>query len=122
VLAYRWTGLVDTLAGLTLVHLTFNLSLVIWMMRTFFDGRPRSLEEAAAIDGATPLRAFRSVVLPLAGPGLATTALFGFLFAWNDVCFALVLTRSRAQTAPVAVVNFMNDEGWEWGQIGTGGR
>ena len=120
-LTYRYLGLIDTLVGLIVIYLTFNLSLVIWMMRTFFDGLPRSLEEAAEIDGATPWGAFLRIALPLAGPGLATTAIFCFLFAWNDFFFALVLTRSRAQMAPVAIVNFMNYEGWEWGKIAAGG-
>lgn len=120
-LTYRYLGLIDTLLGLVLIYLTFNLSLVIWMMRTFFDGLPRSLEEAAEIDGASPWGAFLRIALPLAGPGLATTAIFCFLFAWNDFFFALVLTRSRAQMAPVAIVNFMNYEGWEWGKIAAGG-
>jgi multiple sugar transport system permease protein len=120
-LAYRAVGLIDTLTGLVIIYLTFNLSLVIWMMRTFFDGLPRSLEEAAAIDGASPLSVFLRITLPLAGPGLATTAIFCFLFAWNDFFFALVLTRSKAQMAPVAIVNFMNYEGWEWGKIAGGG-
>jgi len=117
-LAYRWLGLIDTLSGLLIIYLTFNLSLVMWMMRTFFDGIPRSLEEAAAIDGAGPLQVFRRITLPLSGPGLATTAIFCFVFAWNDFFYALVLTRSRALMAPVAIVNFMNYEGWEWGKIG----
>jgi multiple sugar transport system permease protein len=120
-LTYRYLGLIDTLVGLIVIYLTFNLSLVIWMMRTFFDGLPRSLEEAAEIDGATPWGGFLRIALPLAGPGLATTAIFCFLFAWNDFFFALVLTRSRAQMAPVAIVNFMNYEGWEWGKIAAGG-
>jgi multiple sugar transport system permease protein len=120
-LIYRYLGLIDTLAGLIVIYLTFNLSLVIWMMRTFFDGLPRSLEEAAEIDGASPWGAFLRVTLPLAGPGLATTAIFCFLFAWNDFFFALILTRTEAMTAPVAVVNFMNYEGWEWGKIAAGG-
>ena len=120
-LAYRYVGLIDTLTGLILIYLTFNLSLVIWMMRTFFDGLPRSLEEAAAIDGASPAAVFLRVTLPLAAPGLAATAIFCFLFAWNDFFYALVLTRSQASTAPVAIVNFMNYEGWEWGKIGAGG-
>ena len=120
-LAYRHLGLIDTLSGLVIIYLTFNLSLVIWMMRTFFDGLPRSLEEAAEIDGAGPLAVFLRITLPLAGPGLATTAIFCFLFAWNDFFYALILTRSRAQMAPVAIVNFMNYEGWEWGKIAAGG-
>jgi len=117
-LAYRWLGLIDTLSGLLIIYLTFNLSLVMWMMRTFFDGIPRSLEEAAAIDGAGPLQVFYRITLPLSGPGLATTAIFCFVFSWNDFFYALVLTRSRALMAPVAIVNFMNYEGWEWGKIG----
>jgi multiple sugar transport system permease protein len=120
-LAYRWLGLIDTLSGLLIIYLTFNLSLVMWMMRTFFDGIPRSLEAAAAIDGAGPLQVFYRITLPLSGPGLATTAIFCFVFAWNDFFYALVLTRSRALMAPVAIVNFMNYEGWEWGKIGAGG-
>ena len=120
-LAYRYAGLIDTLTGLVVIYLTFNLSLVIWMMRTFFDGLPRSLEEAALIDGASPTQAWLRVTMPLAGPGLAATAILCFLLAWNDFFYALVLTRSKAMTAPVAIVNFMNYEGWEWGKIGAGG-
>ncbi len=120
-LVYRQLGLIDTLHGLVIIYLTFNLSLVIWMMRTFFDGLPRSLEEAAAIDGASPLQVFLRITLPLSGPGLATTAIFCYLLAWNDFFYALILTRSQAQMAPVAIVNFMNYEGWEWGKIAAGG-
>lgn len=120
-LAYRYLGLIDTRLGLILVYLTFNLSLVLWMMRSFFDATPRSLEEAAWIDGCGVWQAFWRITLPLSAPGLAATAIFCFLFSWNDFFFALILTRSEAQTAPVAVVNFMNYEYWEWGKIAAGG-
>jgi multiple sugar transport system permease protein len=120
-LVYRHLELLDTLTGLVIIYLTFNLSLVIWMMRPFFDQLPRALEEAAWIDGASLFQGFARVVLPLSGPGLAATAILCFLFAWNDFFFALILTRTEAMTAPVAVVNFMNYEGWEWGRIAAGG-
>ena len=120
-LAYRHLELIDTWTGLVLIYMTVNLSLVIWMMRPFFDQLPRSLEEAAWIDGATTAQGFLRIVLPLSGPGLAATAILCFLFAWNDFFFALILTRTDAMTAPVAVVNFMNYEGWEWGRIAAGG-
>ena len=120
-LAYRYLELLDTLSGLVLIYLTTNLSLVIWMMRPFYDQLPRSLEEAAWIDGATTWQGFTRIILPLSGPGLAATAILCFLFAWNDFFFALILTRTEAMTAPVAVVNFMNYEGWEWGRIAAGG-
>ncbi|HJQ60471.1 MAG TPA: carbohydrate ABC transporter permease [Vineibacter sp.] len=120
-LVYRHLELLDTLTGLVIIYLTFNLSLVIWMMRPFYDQLPRTLEEAAWIDGATVWQGFVRIILPLSGPGLAATAILCFLFAWNDFFFALILTRTEAMTAPVAVVNFMNYEGWEWGRIAAGG-
>lgn len=89
-------------------------------MRTFFDTVPHTLEEAAWIDGASLRQTFFKVILPLTGPGLAATAILCFLYAWNDFFFALVLSRTEARTAPVAVVNFLNYEGWEWGKVAAG--
>ena len=120
-LFYRWIGLLDTVTGLVLVYTTFNLPLVIWMMQPFFEGVPASLEEAALMDGASHRAIFLKIVLPMVMPGIAATAILCFLYAWNDFFFALILTRTAARTAPVAVVNFMNYEGWEWGKIAAGG-
>jgi multiple sugar transport system permease protein len=120
-LVYRELDLVDTRIGLIAIYLTFNLSLVIWLMRSFFENTPRALEEAALIDGAGFWQSLWHVVLPTAAPGLAATAILCFVFSWNDFFFALILTRTDAMTAPVAVVNFMNYEGWEWGKIAAGG-
>lgn len=120
-LAYRNLGLLDTLTGLIIIYLTFNLSLVVWLMRSFFDACPRSLEEAAWIDGASMWQTFTRIILPISGPGLAATSILCFLYSWNDFFFSLILTRKEAMTAPVAVVNFMNYEGWEWGKIAAGG-
>jgi multiple sugar transport system permease protein len=110
-LAYRWLGLLDSRTGLILIYMTFNLPLVIWMMQPFFDAVPASLEEAALMDGAGFPTVFAEIVMPI----------LCFLYAWNDFFFALILTRTDARTAPVAVVNFMNYEGWEWGKIAAGG-
>lgn len=120
-LFYRWIGLLDTITGLVLVYTSFNLPLVIWMMQPFFDTIPVSLEEAALVDGARTRTVFTKIVLPMVTPGIAATAILCFLYAWNDFFFALILTRTNARTAPVAVVNFMNYEGWEWGKIAAGG-
>ena len=120
-LVYRHLQLLDTLTGLIIIYLTFNVSLLVWLMRSFFDATPRQLEEAAWIDGATLWQGFTRIILPLSGPGLAATAILCFLYSWNDFFFALILTRTEAMTAPVAVVNFMNYEGWEWGKIAAGG-
>jgi len=116
-LIYKELDLIDTRLGLVVIYLTFNLSLVIWMMRAFFDSVPRSLEEAAYMDGAGVVRAFARIALPLTTPGLATTAIFTFLLSWNDFFYSLLLTRREALTAPVAIVNFMNYESWEWGKV-----
>ena len=120
-LTYRYLGLIDTKLGLILIYLTFNLALVIWMMRPFFDGVSRELEEAAWIDGCGVWKAFRIVTLPLAAPGLAATAVICFIMSWNDFFYALVLTRTAASTAPVAIVNFIQYSGWEWGRIAAAG-
>lgn len=120
-LAYRYAGLLDTHLGLIVVYLTFNLALVIWMMQPFFDGVPRELEEAAWIDGCGVWQAFRVVTMPLAAPGLAATAVICFIMSWNDFFYALVLTRTNASTAPVAIVNFIQYTGWEWGRIAAAG-
>ena len=120
-LAWRWLGLQDTLLGLALVYLTFNLAIVIWLMQTFFEAVPPALEEAAYIDGCGVWQAFRRIALPLAAPGLAATAVLCFVFSWNDFFYALILTRTQAVTAPVAIVNFLQYEGWEWTKIAAAG-
>jgi multiple sugar transport system permease protein len=120
-LAYRWLGLQDTVAGLVIVYLTFNLAIVIWLMQTFFEAVPPALEEAAYIDGCSVWQAFWRITLPLSAPGLAATAVLCFIFSWNDFFYALILTRTNAVTAPVAIVNFLQYEGWEWSKIAAGG-
>jgi multiple sugar transport system permease protein len=120
-LAYRWLGLQDTVLGLAIVYLTFNLAIVIWLMQTFFEAVPTALEEAAYIDGCSVWQAFWKIALPLTAPGLAATAVLCFIFSWNDFFYALILTRTNAITAPVAIVNFLQYEGWEWSRIAAAG-
>lgn len=120
-ITFRYLDLHDTRTGLVIVYLTFSLALVIWMMKPFFDAIPRELEEAAAIDGCTTWQIFLTVTLPLAGPGLAATAVICFIQSWNDFFFALILTRTHASTAPVAIVGFIQYVGWEWGRMAAAG-
>ncbi|MGE0797499.1 MAG: carbohydrate ABC transporter permease [Lautropia sp.] len=120
-LAYQYLGLQDTVIGLAIVYLTFNLAIVIWLMQTFFEAVPVSLEEAAWIDGCGVWQAFWRVSLPLTAPGLAATAVLCFILSWNDFFYALILTRTNAITAPVAIVNFLQYEGWEWTKIAASG-
>ena len=82
---------------------------------------PEALEEAAWIDGCGVWGAFLRIALPLSAPGLAATAVLCFVFSWNDFFYALILTRTEAITAPVAIVNFLQYEGWEWSRIAAAG-
>ncbi|MFR9801804.1 carbohydrate ABC transporter permease [Pseudonocardia sp. RS010] len=103
----RSIGIFDTWIGLILPYITFALPLAIYTLSAFFREIPWELEKAAKMDGATPLQAFRSVIVPLAAPGVFTTAILVFIFCWNDFLFAISLTStSRSQTATVAIANF----------------
>jgi multiple sugar transport system permease protein len=104
---WRSLGLYNTWPGLIIPYMTFTLPLAIWVLSAFFREIPRDLEEAAEVDGATPLQAFRKVILPLAAPGMFTTMILVFIFAWNDFVFAFSLTAtSAAQTVPAAIALF----------------
>jgi multiple sugar transport system permease protein len=104
---WRTVGLFDTWPGLILPYLTFSLPLCIYILSAFFREIPWDLEKAAQMDGATPLQAFRRVILPLALPGVFTAGILAFIAAWNDFLYANVLTTSNAaRTAPVAMAYF----------------
>ncbi len=100
---WRALGIYDTYLGLIIPYLTFSLPLAIYVLVAFFREIPWDLEQAAQVDGATPLQAFRKVILPLAAPGVFTAAILVFIFAWNDFVFAITLTSSDAsRTVPAA--------------------
>jgi multiple sugar transport system permease protein len=104
---WRTLGLYDTWPGLIIPYMTFTLPLAIFVLSAFFREIPWELEQAAQMDGATPLQAFRKVILPLAAPGVFTTAILVFIYAWNDFIFALSLTSTtKAQTVPPAIQSF----------------
>ncbi len=115
--AYQRVGLLDTYVGLILVHLIFNVPLIIWMLTPLWSAVPRELTEAARIDGATPLKTLLLVDLPLMRSGIIASAILAFIFSWNEFLFALILTRRDVVTLPVAIVNFLAFEGTEWGKI-----
>jgi multiple sugar transport system permease protein len=111
-----WTniGLYNTIPGLVIPYLTFALPLSIYILVSFFREIPRDLEEAALVDGATHFEAFRKVVVPLAAPGLATTAILTFIAAWNEFLLATTLTSSTtARTVPVAISQFTGSSQFE---------
>jgi multiple sugar transport system permease protein len=107
-------GLYNTLIGLVIPYLTFALPLSIYILVSFFREIPKDLEEAALVDGATNFQAFVKVIVPLAAPGLATTAILAFIAAWNEFLLATTLTSSRdARTVPVAISQFTGSSQFE---------
>ena len=106
--------LYNTIPGLVIPYLTFALPLSIYILVSFFKEIPKDLEEAALVDGATNFEAFRKVVVPLAAPGLATTAILTFIAAWNEFLLAFTLTSSvEARTTPVAISQFTGSSQFE---------
>jgi len=118
-LDFRRLNLLDSLIGLILLYITFALPVTIWMLRNFVAAVPRELEEAAAIDGAGPLQRFWKVLLPLVMPGLVTTSVFAFIFAWNEFVFATTFlgTDQAKYTLPVYVTYFFGKGSVDWGAI-----
>jgi multiple sugar transport system permease protein len=104
---WRSLHLYDTWPGLIIPYMTFTLPLAIWTLSAFFREIPWDLDKAARVDGATPFQAFRRVIAPLAAPGVFTSAILVFIFAWNDFLFATSLTSTnRARTVPAAIAFF----------------
>jgi len=107
---WRAIGIYDTYVGLIIPYLTFALPLAIYTLVAFFREIPWELEQAAAVDGATPLQAFRKVIAPLAAPGMFTAAILVFIFCWNDFLFAITLTSSNeSRTVPAAIAFFTGE-------------
>ncbi len=108
----------NTLGGLVLAYLTFTLPLAIWLLKGFFDGIPAELEKAARIDGCTRFGAFARIILPLTTPGLAATAIYAFVQAWNEFAFARALTDSASmRTLPVGLSYYFTDNTADWGGL-----
>jgi len=118
-LDFKRVNLLDSLIGLILLYITFALPVTIWMLRNFVAAVPRELEEAAAIDGAGPMTVFFKVLLPLVAPGLVTTSVFAFIFAWNEFVFAITFlgTDQAKYTLPVYVTYFFGKGSVDWGAI-----
>ncbi|GAA3705218.1 carbohydrate ABC transporter permease [Nonomuraea antimicrobica] len=114
-------GLGDQFLGLIITQVALTLPFGVWMLRTFVAAVPKSLEEAAWIDGASRMTTFWKVLFPLVAPGLVATSIFSFITAWNDLVFALYLmSGSQGYTMPVALQYFFGQKGVDWGAIMAG--
>ena len=119
-LMYRAAGLTDTHLGLIILYTAFNLSFSVWLMKGFMDEIPKEYEEAALVDGYTRMQAFFKIVLPEAATGIAATAVFCFITAWNEYAFALIMTNRRAQTAPPFIPSQVGSGLPDWTVIASG--
>ncbi len=113
----RLLGILDKHITLILIYLTFNLPIVIWIVTDQFRSIPHELDEAALMEGASQFRIMSAICLPLAAPGVAVSAIFSFIFSWNELMFGLVLTRNDAKTAPAMAVSFMEGYNLPYGKI-----
>jgi ABC-type glycerol-3-phosphate transport system permease component len=114
-------GLLDSWVGLVVAYLSFTTPLAVWLLRSFFETIPKELEEAAMSDGATRFGAMIRVIFPLAGPGLAATAIFSFIAAWNEFLIALTfINKESLRTLPVALSAYVGQEQADWGAIMAG--
>jgi multiple sugar transport system permease protein len=110
-------GLIDTLIGLTIAYTAFMLPNTIWLMLGFFQALPRSLEEAALVDGCTRFGAFLRIALPLARPGLVVTGFYNAVGAWNHFFYGLTLSTAEARTLPVYAAQLIGEYSIRWGEV-----
>lgn len=111
-----WT-LFDTRSGLILLYCVFNLPFAIWLMKGIVDGIPIELDEAALVDGANTWTILYKIIVPLAAPGLAITAILSWVFAWNEYLFAATLTSVEARTITTGLAEFVTVTGTNWGEM-----
>jgi multiple sugar transport system permease protein len=115
-LIYRSVGLHDTRTGLVIAYTVFTLPVTVWMMFAYFRGMPRSMEDAALVDGCTRWQAFWRVAVPLAAPGIVAAAVFAFIACWTEFFFALILTSRNAFTLPTVFRAFLGFQGAQYGE------
>ena len=114
-------GLLDTHLGLIIAHSTFSIPFATWMMISYFDAIPRSLDEAAMVDGCTPVGAMLKVVLPLTVPGIIATGIYIFITSWNEYLYASLLGGQNVRTLTVAIQTLVGEYEIAWGLLTSGG-
>jgi multiple sugar transport system permease protein len=116
-LMYRKLGLSDSHLGMIMLYTVVNLSLSVWLLKGFIDEIPKEYEEAAMVDGYSRMSAFFKIILPQAATGIAATAIFCLIFAWNEYAFAILLTFREAQTLPPFIPTIIGEGGLDWPAI-----
>ncbi len=112
--------LTNSLLGMILAYMAFNIPFLVWILMGFFDGIPQDIEEAAAIDGLSPLGILFRIVIPVATPGIMSSAILSFIMCWNEFLFALILSGSRTHTVPVSLAAMVTQRGVLIGKVSAG--
>ena len=116
-LVMRELHLLGSYAALIILDTIFDAAFVVWMMRSYFQDVPQEMEEAALVDGASPLQAFLKMALPLSVPGVVASALYCIIFSWNDFLFALMLTSPKTKTIPLGIMASFSSVEISWGKM-----
>jgi sorbitol/mannitol transport system permease protein len=116
-LGARGLGLLGTMQGLIILYIAMNLSIAVWMLRSFFEEVPRDVLDAARVDGAGVIREMTQIVLPMVTPGIAATVFISIIFAWNEFFFAFNLAATGTSTVPMFMVRFVTAEGLFWAKL-----
>jgi multiple sugar transport system permease protein len=116
-IGFTFLHLINTVWGLIVAYLSFNLPFAIWIMNAFFADLPPGIEEAARVDGASNFQTFWRIALPMTAPGIVTTAILCLVFSWNDYAFAVTFAGPGSQTLPVAASQLITQTGVDWGQL-----
>ena len=112
--------LTDSLIGVSLAYMAFNIPFLVWILMGFFEGIPVDIEEAAAIDGLSPIGTLLRIVIPISTPGILSSAILSFIMCWNEFLFALILTGSRTSTVPVSLAEMVTQRGVLIGKLSAG--
>ena len=116
-LMYQRTGLMDTHLGMIIIYIGFGLPFAVWLLRGFFLDLPHEIEEAARLDGLSWMATIWRIILPISLPGIAVTAIFTFVFDWNELLYAIYLTQSNAVTAQIQIFKMVDLYNVLWGTI-----
>jgi multiple sugar transport system permease protein len=112
--------LTNTYIGIIIANMSFNLPFLVWLLMGFFEGIPKDIEDAAAVDGATPWSAFFKIILPLAVPGVMSASILSFILSWNEFLFALLLTGNNTKTITVSLSAMVTHRGTLIGVLSAG--
>jgi multiple sugar transport system permease protein len=117
---FKYINLTDSYLGMILAYMAFNIPFLVWILMGFFENIPIDIEEAAAIDGLSPIGTVLRIIIPVSKPGIMSSSILSFIFCWNEFLFALVLTGQDTRTVPVSLAAMVTFRGIQYGKLSAG--